>query len=109
MKLGITTPNGNTRNNDKSGHPSTSVTAGGSQFTGITVNIQKDAGKDKDQGLDLTDVDYTAQSLVQFIPKFEEHNIQEVRVFDQKAFTTFDEEACQDINKSIAEMKTKHI
>ena len=54
-------------------------------------------------------LEYNVQSLVQFIPKFEEYNILDIKDYDPKAFRHFELEIKQDVMKAVHEMDTKHI
>jgi len=38
------------------------------------------------------DLDFNATKLIQFIPEYDEFNVQDIKEFDHRAFTTFESE-----------------
>lgn len=51
--------------------------------------------------MDLTEVEYSALNLKQFVPEYEEINIQEILNFDHRAFSAFETESKIDVKKMI--------
>ena len=47
--------------------------------------------------MDLAEIEYSAQNLVQFVPEFEEYNITDISMFDPRAFVAFKEESQIDV------------
>ena len=43
------------------------------------------------------------------MPKYDEHNPTDLKEFDSKAFSFFEEECEQNIERAIAEMETHHV
>ena len=46
---------------------------------------------------------------MQFIPTYEEYNAPNMKEYDPKAFTKFEEEVKQDVSQAILNMETQHI
>ena len=58
---------------------------------------------------DISELDFDASDLIQFVPQYEEYGVADIKEYDPKAFKLFKDECARDINQAITEMDTHHV